>query len=156
MRHARSCTRTCTSTDLLLIGAALLLLGGACGTRVGKQPGQKPDTGCATAVATAVGRFCEQDADCGPGMRCFNEHEGSARVPDGYCMLAHMACMKDVPCPEGTLCSPLPWAQIPGVCLLACNDQNDCREGYRCAVVELFPGEPDSPKSPGKVCWTDE
>jgi hypothetical protein len=135
----------------VLIGAALLVLGVACGARTGRTPDEKP----VEETETAVGRFCEKDEDCGPGMYCFNEHEGSARVPDGYCMLANMACTKDVSCPEGTLCSPLPWAQIPGVCLLACRDQEDCRDGYKCDFVELFPGEPDSPRSPGKVCWTD-
>lgn len=153
MKRERSCTRTCTSIDLVLVGAALLLMGGACGAGAGKTPDKKP----AAATETAVGRLCDKDEDCGPGMRCFNEHSGSAWVPDGYCMLADGACMmEEGRCPEGTLCSPLPWATIPGVCLLACHDQKDCREGYRCAVVELFPGEPDSPKSPGKVCWTAE
>ena len=137
----------------MLVGAALLFLGSACGARAGKTPDKKP----VVETETAVGRFCEKDEDCGPGMRCFNEHSGSAWVPDGYCMLANGACMMgDSQCPEGTLCSPLPWATIPGVCLLACQDQEDCRDGYRCDFVELFPGEPDSPKSPGKVCWTDE
>jgi len=128
---------------------AVLVLGAACAGRTGK-----PEEAGAKKAGIVIGRYCDVDGDCGAGYRCFNNHTGSTWVPDGYCLLAMSACMKDNECPEGTLCSPLPWAQIPGVCLLACRDDSDCRKGYSCGAVELFPGEKDSPATSGKVCWS--
>jgi hypothetical protein len=116
--------------------------------------GGEPEKTAGRDTGIVIGRYCAADDDCGAGYRCFNVHTGSAWVPDGYCLLATSACRSDGECPAGTLCSPLPWAEIPGVCLLSCRDDSQCREGYRCAAVELFPGEEGSPKSSGKVCWT--
>ena len=105
-----------------------------------------------SAVDIVTGRDCESDRDCGKGYRCHDSPTGSAWVPDGYCIAA-IVCMGGNTCPPGTLCSPLPWAQIPGVCLRECAGDADCRTGFSCRFVELFPGEADSPRSPGTVCW---
>ncbi len=106
----------------------------------------------ALPVSTATGQPCAVAADCGDGFDCNTEVRG------GYCMPGSpggpTACRPpDVTCPDQTHCSPLPWHQISGVCLLACDSPSDCREGYDCQVVSLFPGDPSSPTSDGTVCW---
>lgn len=104
------------------------------------------------AVDPVTGSACAAAADCGPGYECYT------LAPGGYCMPGApggpTACREpEHPCPEGTTCSPLPWHQISGVCLAPCQTVDDCRPGYLCNYVELFPGEPDTPRSPGPVCW---
>lgn len=92
-----------------------------------------------------IGKPCASDADCGDTYRC------QLTVPGGYCV---QDCMgPGAPCPDGTLCSPLPLSRVAGVCLKACASTNDCRPGYACDVVYLFPGDPSAPKSAGPVCW---
>lgn len=91
-----------------------------------------------------IGAACETDSDCGAGNRC------QPTVPSGYCVAD---CNPDKKCPEGTLCSPLPMSRVSGVCMRACATSAECRAGYKCEVVELFPGDPNTPKSPGTVCW---
>jgi len=91
-----------------------------------------------------IGHACAADSDCGVGYRC------QTTAPGGYCV---MSCTPDVPCPSGTLCSPVPLSRISGVCMLACAGQADCRPGYVCDQVSLFPDDPSAPTSPGPVCW---
>jgi hypothetical protein len=114
-----------------------------------------PDAPSADAAAvTATGQACTAAADCGAGYECLTE------APDGYCVAGApggpAACRDpDAPCTlPGTVCSPLPEHQISGVCLQACQASTDCRPGYVCNLVQLFPGDPSSPQSPAKVCWT--
>jgi hypothetical protein len=120
-----------------------------------------PDGYSCGSSGTSVGNYCATDAECGDGHICHNVNAGSAWVPDGYCMIAGAyggmaSCVgDDGTCPAGTLCSPMPWSRIPGVCMRACQDNGDCRTGYACDVVYLFWGEAQSPKSSGKVCWTE-
>ncbi len=102
---------------------------------------------------TVTGQACKSDADCGAGYMCNTE------APGGYCMQGSpggpTACHEpDISCTApGSTCSPLPYHQISGVCLRSCSSAADCRSNQICAVVELFPGDPSSPKSPTKVCW---
>jgi hypothetical protein len=100
-----------------------------------------------------TGRACAGDADCGAGYHCYTLAAG------GYCLPGApggpTACREpEYPCPAGTVCSPIPWHAISGVCMAPCASAADCREGYRCGVVELFPGEPETPRSAEPVCWT--
>jgi hypothetical protein len=136
--------------------------GAACGgstapadTPVGGSGGAGADSGTGGSSPEPVtGRACTTTQDCGTGFECNTE------APGGYCMEGApggpMACHDpDSPCTApGSLCSPLPWHQISGVCLKACSTAADCRTGYQCAEVELFPGEANTPHSPGPVCWT--
>jgi len=96
----------------------------------------------------AIGRACSNDQDCSSVQRCYTG------VPGGYCMSKRPCRLDEHACPGGSVCSPLPNASIPGVCLATCTGADDCRPGYDCGVVELFPGEPSSPRSTTKVCWT--
>jgi hypothetical protein len=109
-----------------------------------------PDAASDAAVHTydgPIGRACMADTECGDGFRC------QVTVPGGYCVVN---CSADMPCPEGTVCSPLPYSRISGVCMLPCSTKADCRAEYVCEIVELFPGDPNAPKSPVPVCWEPE
>ena len=104
-------------------------------------------------AAAATGNPCTSFADCGDGYDCNTE------APGGYCLPGapggpDSCSLPDYPCPEGTTCSPLPWHAISGVCMKTCSKPEDCRAGYVCGYVELFPGDPTSPMSPDRVCWT--
>jgi hypothetical protein len=127
----------------------------------GGAGGAAADSGTGGAGATSpdsgdviTGTACASAAECGDGYDCNPE------APGGYCMQGSpggpTACHDpDVLCTApGSVCSPLPWHAISGVCLRACASGDDCRANQICAVVELFPGDPTSPKSPTKVCWT--
>lgn len=97
------------------------------------------------AGSLVIGRPCATDAECsGEEMRC---HLGP---PDGYCTLF---CMGDAECPTGSVCSPVPFSRVPGICMKSCATTAECRDGYACQVTYLFPGQPNSPSSPSPVCW---
>jgi hypothetical protein len=82
-------------------------------------------------------------------------HDGAGRLLHAGRPGGPMGCRDpEQPCPEGTTCSPLPRHAISGVCMLTCTTSADCRTGYICNYVELFRGDPGSPSSPNKVCWT--
>jgi len=144
-----------TSARRLARSVALLLALSQAVTSCGGKGKPEAAAPARTTGDVVTGKDCESDRDCGKGYRCHDSPTGSAWVPDGYCIAA-IVCMGGKGCPPGTLCSPLPWAQIPGVCLRECAGDADCRAGFSCRVVELFPGEADSPRSPGTVCWSPE
>jgi hypothetical protein len=127
--------------------------GGSAGTVADSGNGGSAGTVADSGTIT-TGRACTGNAECGAGYMCNTE------APGGYCMQGDpggpTACREpDAPCTApGSTCSPLPHHQIPGVCLRTCSSASDCRKNQICAVVELFPGDPSSPKSPTKVCWT--
>lgn len=125
--------------------------GGSAGSGTGGSAGSggtSPDAG-----TIVTGNACTSAAECGAGYDC------NLEAPGGYCMQGSpggpTACHEpDTLCSvPGATCSPLPWHQISGVCLKTCASATDCRPNQICAVVELFPGDPTSPKSPSKVCW---
>jgi len=113
-----------------------------------------PDAGPADAgfADPVTGRACSVASDCGTGYAC------STEAPGGYCLPGSpggpTACREpETPCPVGTVCSPLPLHAISGVCLRPCEQWTECRPGYVCDFLALFPDDPQSPKSPRKVCW---
>ena len=134
------------SVGLVLVG--LLALAMATGSRTNCEPIEPFDP-----VDGGGGSACASEEDCGEGYTCYT------LAPGGYCLPGApggpTACAEpDYPCPDGTVCSPLPWHAISGVCMAACSSTSDCRSGYVCRVVELFPGDEDTPTSPEPVCWT--
>ncbi|MCU0665068.1 MAG: hypothetical protein MUC50_22435 [Myxococcota bacterium] len=108
---------------------------------------------CEDSNSPAFGCPCSTAQHCGTDFSCYT------MAPGGYCMPGApggpTACREpESPCPTGSVCSPIPWHQISGVCLLPCDSSSDCRPGYVCDFVELFPGDPSTPRSKEKVCWT--
>jgi len=95
---------------------------------------------------TMVGQACTNDTSCGSDMFC---HPGP---PGGYCSFY---CATDSECPAGTVCSPVPYSRVTGLCMTTCTTAADCRDGYGCAVLSLFAG-PGGPKSSSPVCWTPQ
>ncbi len=136
----------------------------ACGSTVTQDPPNDPtdipdasadvhedaqgpgDAGPNDAGTSVIGRPCTKPTDCSSG----GEFQCQLSVPDGYCS---MWCAKDAECPAGSLCAPMPLSRVSGTCMTACSTSNDCRPGYVCEIVELFPGQPNVPKSSGPVCW---
>lgn len=95
-----------------------------------------------------IGQACERDEDCGDFYQCL------IGPPGGYCVMPDPNdCFYDTECPDDTVCAPRTISEQAGLCLRTCKDAGDCRDGYVCAVVELFPGDPASPSSSQKVCW---
>lgn len=92
-----------------------------------------------------LGSACETGDDCGEEFECY------LSAPDGYCLLGR-DCASDEECPDYAVCAPRMMSQRMGTCLVTCEDASDCREGYICAYVELFPGD-DGPVSSQPVCW---
>jgi hypothetical protein len=138
----------------------LALLLAACAAGGGSPDAGSPDAGSFDAgpgasdggSSATVGRACANTGDCGSGYECDTE------VPGGYCLPGApggpTACREpELPCPAGTVCSPVPWHQISGVCMQPCDAASDCRAPLVCGVVFLFPGDSTSPTSGRKVCW---
>lgn len=97
------------------------------------------------AGSLVIGRPCTADADCGGGdVRCY------LGAPGGYCSFF---CAGDAECPTGSICAPMPLSRVSGMCMKSCSTAADCRSGYACDIVHLFPGDPTSPSSPSPVCW---
>ncbi len=130
----------------------------ACAGSVTQDPPQDPGTvvdagNDASEVVDAstllvVGRACTLNgSECGS-----NEYTCHPGAPDGYCSFL---CTADADCPSGSVCSPVPFSRVSGICMKTCASVNDCRVGYACAVVELFPGQMNTPKSSTTVCWDD-
>lgn len=138
----------------------------ACGSTVTQDPPHDPtdvpdastdapadaqgsvDAGPTDAGTSVIGQPCGTDADCANGeFRCLFS------APGGYCS---MWCATDAECPAGTLCAPYPLSRVSGVCMNSCSTSNECRPGYVCEIVELFPGQPNVPKSSAPVCWESQ
>jgi hypothetical protein len=143
--------------DLVVLTVAAALVG--CGGRAGPAGPEGDDGGAAhdaglrdghaQADGIMTGRPCDLDGGCAAGYTCW------LMPPGGYCLVGPpTACWDSTACPAGTTCSPLPMSEISGVCLRTCSGPADCREGYACDFVYLFPGEPDWPHSDVPVCWT--
>ncbi|MBI5510197.1 MAG: hypothetical protein HY903_15680 [Deltaproteobacteria bacterium] len=131
---------------------------GTCRCNPGFAPSATTGRCSPTPETAVIGDACESDAECGAGFVCWHDRWGLAWLPEGYCLLGTAyggpAMFTDaMPCPAGSIWSPIPILQAPGTCLDVCAAPADCREGYLCDVVELFPGEAGSPVSAAPVCW---
>jgi hypothetical protein len=107
---------------------------------------------CAVVKAQIAGSACTTTADCGAGFSCLTT------VPGGYCVAnstggTEMCSAVSPTCPAGTTCGPVPWSQMPSVCMRTCTATSECRAGQQCNYVELFPGSASSPRSAERVCW---
>ena len=85
-----------------------------------------------------VGSACSGDEACGGGI-CSD----SALAPGGYCT---GNCLDDEECGAGARCArdfASASLGVPGVCLLTCESNADCREseGYACLHTPFFVGE---------------
>jgi hypothetical protein len=69
-----------------------------------------------------VGDPCTTRSDCGDEI-CLTD----VAFPGGYCT---ETCKTDDDCPNGTVCGKD--HQGNPVCLLACRENGDCRDGYGC------------------------
>lgn len=118
-------------------GADPAAAGGACAARCNVDRDCRADAGyrckwfedfsrgCAVGGAATTGQRCTGYRDCAGADVCFP-------VPGGYCAAA--GCSRDRPCPQGTVCATLMGFDA---CLLACEDDGDCRaqDGHRCVDV---------------------
>lgn len=68
-----------------------------------------------------VGAACDETMGCTGGLAC----AGGEFLPGGYCT----AFCDTNACPEGSVCNADFGASI---CLAACNDDSECRDGYQC------------------------
>jgi hypothetical protein len=130
------------------------------GTPLSKDDTDKKDD--TDNPAMVIGRACAQSSDCGDGYACLLDAGTNWPLPGGYCAQAGTSAglsscdPNDDQCPTGTSCAPMPWSQISGICMQSCESTDECRGGYTCEHVELFPGEPGSPASAGTVCWLND
>ena len=101
-----------------------------------------------------VGKACEKHSDCGEG-RC-QRAAGMLAYPDGYCT---GACLQDSECGKNGVCAPSAGAGA-GSCSLRCEQDDDCREGYRCRSIsgqlQCSPGAAPLPDNVvGNACEDD-
>jgi hypothetical protein len=161
LRNGLSCCEWCGTSPETLVAVnrnvRLCEPGPACPPCVAMYPAGYAATcqagHCAVVEAqTAAGNACATASDCGSGFAC------SDAAPAGYCVplsaTGSSVCNVSASiCPAGTTCAPVPWSQVPGVCMRTCTTTSECRVGQECNAVQLFPGDPNSPQSAEKVCW---
>lgn len=90
----------------------------------------------AGSLSKDVGGACESDDECNPESVC----EEGAAFPDGMCTIE---CESQDDCILSTVCTDM------GLCLMVCNTDAECRDGYDCADVARI----DAPDS--RVCMRD-
>ena len=98
--------------------------------------------------SVVVGLPCTSDADCGNTDGGFGGAHCQLTVPGGYCSFF---CPSGSECPTGSVCSPVPYSRIAGLCMKPCATTGDCRDGYACAPTCMFP--PNSGCGISNVCW---
>jgi len=94
--------------------------------------------GCGAGPSQGVGAACSTGEDCGgrTTAACI------LRWPAGYC--TEFDCSLGS-CPSGSHCVTgitFPDVQIDAFCLATCQENSDCRQGYRCTEINR----------PEKVC----
>lgn len=132
-RHKRSCMNSVCS----MLGAALLA--SACGGQVtsdAADPLARPPIDASVPDASAesnrhVGVAC---SDCRAGTVCIGV---STRVPDPRSLLCTEACTNECPIYDGrgTACTA---TDSGNVCLLTCDSDTDCGDGWSCCTREVF------------------
>jgi hypothetical protein len=105
-----------------------------------------------TEPASTAGSACTAAAGCGAGFTCLTA------APGGYCVAS--SSIPATPCgasastcPAGTTCAPVPWSQMPSVCMRTCTATSECRAGQQCNYTEAFPGSSTGLRSAERVCW---
>lgn len=96
--------------------SSLLVFGVACG-------GEEDDADVGK-TGKAVGGACEDDGGCASGSRCLTEGD----FPGGMCVIE---CDGPEGCPSGSHCT----SNESGICLPACENNDDCRTQYKCDDV---------------------
>ncbi len=77
---------------------------------------------CATGCTPQVGDSCLTSQECGTGALC------DTSAPDGYCTVT--PCGPDAACPEESSC--VEFENDQPYCMLRCDSDGDCRDGYKC------------------------
>ena len=97
------------------------------GTELRLEPREiAPDEAAAPDPAVLIGTPCTGPDECNGGT-CMES------LPGGYCTIS--GCGASLPCPDGSICSPIHQDDIKGtVCLKACDMPAECRldDGYAC------------------------
>ena len=95
---------------------------------------------------TLIGATCAHSIECGPGGVCVTSGK------DGLCAMACSVPGGVAQCPLGTNCDVGNWkTDATGksemtLCLPACTDSSECRDGYKCNGVSSGPGKVCVPK----------
>ena len=88
---------------------------------------------------TGVGDECTKDNDCDSGLVC------DENFPDGYCLKPNCNPNDENSCTTEAQCTYFNDSEMY-YCLLKCNENDDCREGYSCKSV---------PNNEYRVCLPD-
>jgi len=101
----------------------------------------------------AISRCCVPIGDLGSPCDASNPCDGNGCLPEmshyplgGVCA---SACSRD-DCPASGVCVAVPWSQAPGMCLLACTNDRDCRAGQSC---QAFPSGTSVGAIGRYACW---
>lgn len=70
-----------------------------------------------------IGDDCSSGSDCGTGRIC------DTSQPGGYCTIS--PCEKNS-CPNEAVC--IFFTEFDSYCMLMCDTDDDCREGYECVT----------------------
>ena len=148
---------------LILMSVATGLMAcadGADSARGQQALGQEAEPAAVTPVIENLGATCTADTDCkGTGTRCILTSQISGLTyPGGYCTAS---CANDAECGEKGWC-PLattdagvfPSAEVQKavtVCLVKCEADTECREGYVCSSESTLSFLPPS-ESTQKYC----
>jgi hypothetical protein len=80
--------------------------------------------------ADGIGIDCASAGDCEDSQMCITE------VPSGYCTASCTTPGMRAECPEGAICDQVSLdSGNQNLCVLECEAQDDCREGYQCNGV---------------------
>jgi hypothetical protein len=102
-----------------------------------KKSSPKAETDAAVGLPDNIaGKACKQDSDCMNGRCATALHLTSAddtqEAPGGYCTLA---CDTDSHCGANAECS-VPAGEDTGECMGSCDDDTQCRDGYKCVGAD--------------------
>lgn len=117
------------------------------------SPFSFPDSECPTnaprrcCVPTGgFGSTCTSNEPCDNGG-CLDAASGYP--PGGLC--AQVCDPGQTQCPAWATCVPVFFSQAMGMCMLACDHDTMCREGWSCQAFSTQPFTPDAPTT--YVCW---
>ena len=96
------------------------------------------------ACGQEIGDACNSSAECGTGRLCDRASK------DGYCTVTPCTVAPNS-CPENSFC--VEFSNEQTFCMAACEENDDCREGYTCVKHEFDPD--DDPETPNAVAISD-